>query len=350
MNIFLSILLTLFFYLSCNGEGFHKTTYVKVPGGYAPISLIKKGDKVQVGNAHIKVKDVFIGTSKASYILIFGNGAQLLTDTYQRFFVYEEFEKSSMKLCGEWDDELAESWWLWHKNRGWLTADELVEGMELSINNEPLILKQKILQCKSEELYMLSLDPSMDDPEIHSYIVYPGVKVHNFPWEVGMQLTFSHDALLDFSSYSFSSLGVYGSIIVGGVIAVGATAKYAYDKLKPHFAAGFRVKPAKPEPECDPSNPVTCRYADIAYHNPHSSGWKSPSPKNGLKALHNSIRMSEVTYHRMGVSEGQIVQLMYSNNCEFHGYVVDWEKVDKVHQIKLIRAGLVDAKGRPIKS
>ncbi len=179
------------------------------------------------------------------------------------------------------------------------------------------------------------------------------MEVHNFPWTAGVEITFSHDGLFDFASYAFANFNVYGVVIFAGV-AVGAAAKYAYDKTKQKWEnTGFRVKvdaaDKKPEEDCDPAFPHTCSYMDAPYHHHQSrgsaEGGKSRAPKNGLAALRNSIPIGGSSYARIGVSEGEIVKLPYSNNCIFHGFV-EWDDLDKSARSMLEKAGLVNKKGR----
>ena len=97
------------------------------------------------------------------------------------------------------------------------------------------------------------------------------------------------------------------------------------------------------------------RYEDAGYHHQKSTGngktGKSAAPKNGQAALNNSIKLGEGNA-RIGVSEGQIVVLSQTSVGEFHGHVITFEQLEMDYHgmfKKMKKAGLLDAKGRPLK-
>jgi hypothetical protein len=89
------------------------------------------------------------------------------------------------------------------------------------------------------------------------------------------------------------------------------------------------------------------KYKDAPYHHPNSRGGKSPAPKNGQKALDNSIRCQKSTNRpnmstrRIGVSEGEIVILDETCPGQYHGHVRRWDELEEFMQRSLERAGLV---------
>ena len=69
------------------------------------------------------------------------------------------------------------------------------------------------------------------------------------------------------------------------------------------------------------------RYEDAPYHHKNSSGRKSPGPKDGQKALDNSVRISESSVHKIGISEGEFVVLMKTAEGIYHGHVRSWNNL-----------------------
>jgi hypothetical protein len=101
-------------------------------------------------------------------------------------------------------------------------------------------------------------------------------------------------------------------------------------------------------------------YKDAKYHhtnsNGNSKGGKSPAPKDGQKALNNSVPLDNSpnpqTHRRVGVSEGEIVVLDRTCSGEYHGHVRTWEelKAEGKSGQKILKAlqkhGLVNNRGK----
>lgn len=97
---------------------------------------------------------------------------------------------------------------------------------------------------------------------------------------------------------------------------------------------------------------------DAKYHHGNSKGngknGKSPVPKNGQKALDNSIEIEGNGNGRVGVSEGQIVILRLTSEGVFHGYVLLWEAMRSDPDMRktinnMVKAGLINGKGKILK-
>ena len=95
-------------------------------------------------------------------------------------------------------------------------------------------------------------------------------------------------------------------------------------------------------------------YEDAGYHHPNSQGAKSPAPKNGQKALNNSVLVKEKGNNnyqrRVGISDSEIVILDETSSGKFHGHVRTWKEICNDYGSKdlkkiLIDSGLVDKKG-----
>jgi hypothetical protein len=91
-------------------------------------------------------------------------------------------------------------------------------------------------------------------------------------------------------------------------------------------------------------------YQDAPYHKKVKSGRKSPAPINGQEALDNSVPVKTTsTTRRIGVSNGEIVVLDKTSEGVYHGHVRIWQELTDVMQNALIKAGLVNDKGKILK-
>lgn len=96
-------------------------------------------------------------------------------------------------------------------------------------------------------------------------------------------------------------------------------------------------------------------YAGAAYHNKHSAKYgKSPAPKNGQKALDNSVPCPKnsnnptASTRRIGISDGEIVVLRQTSPGVYHGHVSRWGELRDFMQTALKNAGLVNNNGKII--
>jgi len=95
---------------------------------------------------------------------------------------------------------------------------------------------------------------------------------------------------------------------------------------------------------------VNGKYENAAYHHKNSNGLKSPAPKNGQKALDNSLKIKKKNNsNRVALSEDEFVVLMEHSPDKFHGHVRTWSELDDLMRSTLIDAGLVTKKGKIIK-
>lgn len=94
----------------------------------------------------------------------------------------------------------------------------------------------------------------------------------------------------------------------------------------------------------------TLVYEDAPYHKEHVSGRKSPRPKNGQKALNQSIEIASTTPRRTAIDfenhEFIIFDQTEENSRKFHGHVRPWEELPIKAKNALIKAGLVNRKGK----
>jgi hypothetical protein len=88
------------------------------------------------------------------------------------------------------------------------------------------------------------------------------------------------------------------------------------------------------------------KYEDAPYHRTKQSGRKSPAPKNGQKALDNSVKFSQSCKNRVGISNGQFVKLNFTSAGLYHGYVTQWKDLPKEMRDALVEVNWVNLKGK----
>lgn len=88
------------------------------------------------------------------------------------------------------------------------------------------------------------------------------------------------------------------------------------------------------------------KYEDAPYHKTKQSGCKSPAPKNGQKALDNSVKISKESANRVGISNGQFVRLNITRAGLYHGYVQLWNELPPEARRELLKTDWVTQKGK----
>ncbi|WP_317367270.1 hypothetical protein [uncultured Tyzzerella sp.] len=88
------------------------------------------------------------------------------------------------------------------------------------------------------------------------------------------------------------------------------------------------------------------RYEKADYHGKIDNNRKSKAPIDGQDALDNSIEISNNTKRRIAISNNEIVILDETINGIYHGHVRKWEDLDPKMRAVLIRAGLLNKKGK----
>ena len=101
---------------------------------------------------------------------------------------------------------------------------------------------------------------------------------------------------------------------------------------------GDQSTPANPNGQFEPS----------PKHGSEQKGNISAGPKDGQTALDNSVQVKDTSPRRVGVDKknGQIVVLDQTSKDTFHGHVRDWKNLSSQQQNALIKAKLVDKKGK----
>ena len=83
-------------------------------------------------------------------------------------------------------------------------------------------------------------------------------------------------------------------------------------------------------------------------HRIKKHGRVSAQPTDGQAALDNSVRVSETSSRRVGVDRKnkEIVVFMEHLPGVFHGFVVEWNDLERNVQRRLQKLGLVTSRGR----
>lgn len=338
------IILFLFWSRSLISEGFTAGTLVKTAHGYVPIECIKPGDSVLCLNDKGQLTKSSVLNIKASIsyqpITINTDTSSIITDHEQLFCVISP--------------------------QRWIQADTLNTSNQL-LNCSYELISIRSLYSTDQQIntYALSVQEyhnffvSRDDILVHNWLVLTPVAVELIP-----------PAIVTATKIAT------GVSVVAGLIY---TFFWEISDQPKHDGKPANSKNGGDEPcwcghKCGPLCLCNCYcncgrnnqskqnvtshpngiYEDTDYHHQNSKGnsdnGKSPSPRNGQKALDNSIKVPGDGNGRAGVSEGEIVILYQTSISRFHGFVIKWEEMKSnpwMQQLMndMIKAGLIDNRG-----
>jgi hypothetical protein len=322
-------------------EGFPAGTLVKTPQGYVLIENIKHGDQVICFDKYKKITTgsvIGITTKITSQAIILTiDHASIITDYDQLLYIVPD--------------------------QNWFHADTLQKGHQLLNSAHTPVRIRSVTTCSREIVtYVLSIK------DHHNYFVsHEDILTHNNPILIGAATS--------------------GPTIVATIIEIGSalclTAGCIWsiflDNKSHHNNHQNQTGGNGPCPCGHPCEIPACRcgcscgcggidqdkqrdiytynngvYENASYHHQSSRGCckngKSIAPRNGQKALDNSIKIPGNGNRRVGVSEGQIVILCQTSLGKFHGFVISWENFNNLDhwqkaKNELIKAGLIDKKG-----
>lgn len=118
------------------------------------------------------------------------------------------------------------------------------------------------------------------------------------------------------------------------------------DRQQKSASSGSQQPSKDPDDKDKKKNEPNGRYEDAPYHHKNSKGKKSPAPKDGQKALDNSVQIKETSPHRVSVSGDEFIVLKQTSKGLYHGYSSSWENLEFEMQKALINAGLVTSTGK----
>jgi hypothetical protein len=232
------------------------------------------------------------------------------------------------------------------KEQKWISAKELTPNHWLLKSDRSLISidSVEIIEMPAK-VYLLSLAKG------HTfYVSKHEILVHNFAPFIGIGFSFA------IGSGTIEFLGI---TITAGISFLGI-------KLGLDFFKGKDKKPKiKPISNGngsnngnDPNNKDKRRngiYKGVGYHGSKHNGRKSAAPKDGQKALDNSVEVNKISGSRVGISEDEIVILNRTSPGEYHGHVRTWQELEAEgpasQEIRntLQKNGLVKSNGKIIK-
>lgn len=95
------------------------------------------------------------------------------------------------------------------------------------------------------------------------------------------------------------------------------------------------------------------KFESSAKHHENSSGYISKPPTNPQKTLESSVQISDNTTRRVGYdpinNEFAVFDETYPRSGIYHGHVRLWEQLSQDMKNILVKAGVVNQKGKPIK-
>jgi Protein of unknown function (DUF1557). len=311
-----SFIVSILFLNNVLWAGFVADTLIKAPTSYIAIKDIKTGDLV-MGLDHNNEPVVKRVIHTCAYY--FENVMNLTIDDQsfitsygQRFYL--PFEKK------------------------WQRARELRVGdVVLKKTNEHAVVTYAGPCSERVLLYDIGVEGR------HNFFVSEhDMVVHNFvPIVIGLTWLFG------IGSVEFAGATV-GVAILGA--AIGINLHKNRDGVDGQKDGGLRISfhgsPSPEDPEEFKRNHPHGKYEDAPYHHLQSKGAKSLAPQNGQAALDNSVFVKTSSDVRVGINQGEFVVLRKTSENLYHGYVLEWNRLDVELKNALIRAKMVNHRGK----
>ncbi len=215
------------------------------------------------------------------------------------------------------------------QNKGWIHAQALLPSDKLFCFDGAIVDVIAIETIeKQQDMYALCVEMN------HIfYISEYGIITHNIELISGAATA----CLAVVCPPAAAGLAIVEAI-TAGVICFGAYHAYkkcqkkkkqkkdCLEQNKAVISAGGSGKDPKDEDD-DPEKHPYGIYRDASYHTPGGSRMKGPRPKNGQRALDNSVSLGRNSTGRVGISEGEIVVLRRTSERLYHGYVETWDSL-----------------------
>jgi hypothetical protein len=228
------------------------------------------------------------------------------------------------------------------EHKKWIAIQEVTSKHRLLKNST-----QQYSIDHKEDYYDEFILYDLSVADFHNYCVTPAdIHVHNFiPIAIGLSFAFGGGAI-EFVGATFG-IGILTA-------AVGSLAQALLKKNRRGNQVYYTAhQPSQqgsmqgPEEEDDDENKNPHgRFEGSPKHHKNSKGDVSRAPKDGQKALDNSIPYSEESPHRIGISENEFVVLNRTREGIYHGHVRSWWKLTEDMRRELINHGLANFKGK----
>lgn len=306
------------------GHGFIADTLVATPRGPVPIQALAPGDTViSLGNDNVCRDSTIVATHRHHVDAVI----QLRIGTHI--------------ICVAPDHHL-----FCPTTGTWVPASSLV--------HKPCLLTRHGTACSVDAVDTIEHSTTVYDLSLanhHTFFVgHPEVLAHNF--------IFVAAAPAAFGIFTTATLVKIASIF--GITALMGTAAHIKNKWRHQSRSGY----GSPDPWQDPQKPDDeddkdkdkqhphgiYRGEDAKYHHKNSYGAKGPPPRNGQKALDNSLLVKEKgnnsIQRRIAIEDEMFVVLDETGNKIFHGHLRTWGDLTKAMKDTLQDAGLVNGRGK----
>jgi hypothetical protein len=253
--------------------------------------------------------------AEAKYVHIILDGDEIITTLGQKFYVPQEriFKDAEHLKVGDCLLNI---------------AGEYIEILEIVIVEEE----------QEKEFFDITVD------ECHNFFVSRSqVLVHNIgPLAVGLTWSFGAGAV-EFAGATISAC------VAGICLGVKMYKERSDDPKNKNGKGGYGISfggGAPFDPEEFKKHHPHGKYVGSPKHHDNVKGDVSRAPKDGQKALDQSISVSDRSSNRIGVSDGEIVELKMTRIGEYHGHVVQWKNLAEPKKGVLRQHGLVNHKGK----
>ncbi len=289
--------------------GFSPETIVKTPSGEMIIEELIVGDVVSSDNDQAEI--VFKNCTVKPVLRIIFDDQAVICCSEQLFFLSQEKKWKPASALKPHDVLLSD------------------QGQSIIVDDiQPIQLPTEIV------------DISLSEPHTY-YVTSKHILVHNYA-PIVLAIAESAPAVLQVAK-------------VGAVGLAALFAKHIQKTGRRSLGGSAAPQPRPPqEPEDESSQEweqkhPNGKYRDALYHHQNSRTLKSKAPKNGQKALDNSMEVKNTGKRnsaRIGISENEFVVLRESGDGTFHGYAVEWSALLQDFRDVLIEKGLVTSRGK----
>jgi len=215
----------------------------------------------------------------------------------------------------------------------WLNTQQITADTKLcSLSFEEVDIKNVAELHGEVELFDIELE------DIHTFFVTKqDIVVHNFPaFVIGISFAFGGGVTFE---------GIKAGLCIAGVWLGTKILKKEKDSTDSDLDIQVTMScGGSPDPD-DEDRYKKLIYEDASYHHQNSRGVKSPSPKNGQRALDSSISVTvkgSLSYEtRIGIEGKNFVVFMEHEPGRFHGHIRSWGELTPPMKNTLYDAGIV---------
>jgi hypothetical protein len=276
--------------------GFVSDTLLLTSEGQQSIAVVQKGALI-VGRADLLQKVLYTHQQEVTEYIKLSVGNETICCHEQQLF-----------WCTNRDD--------------WIAANQLQLGDALLTFDKQLLLIDAVEYVKQEVvMYGLSVESSH-----FLFVGQQGVLAHNFEPIATIGCLFSFGAgVVEFVSFTFSIGVAIGGAIIGGCFSKKSKQSIECRPVvgKQTFGGPVFFNPNDDDKDKHPHG----KYKGSDKHRSYQNNDASPEPKDGQKALDNSIEFNKHSGGRVAIEEDEVVILRRTTKDEYHGYRVKWKEL-----------------------